>query len=102
MAQGLVSSLLLGQILLVLVGLFSPAAAVPTPQSQTPNPATQASNYWVSSIKRQGIAPFNGGGADYKVFRNVKDFGAKGAFSPISPSPMTLTYLTDEGRRRLL
>ncbi|KAM5444924.1 putative glucan 1,3-beta-glucosidase [Microsporum ferrugineum] len=78
MAQGLVSSLLLGQILLVLVGLFSPAAAVPTPQSQTPNPATQASNYWVSSIKRQGIAPFNGGGADYKVFRNVKDFGAKG------------------------
>ncbi|EFR04093.1 hypothetical protein MGYG_07100 [Nannizzia gypsea CBS 118893] len=76
MARGLVSSLLLGQLLLVLVGLFSPAGAAPTPQSQTPN--TQASSYWLSSIKRQGIAPFNGGGAGYKVFRNVKDFGAKG------------------------
>lgn len=81
MARGLVSSLLLGQLLLVLVGLFSPAGAVPTPQSQTPN--TQASSYWLSSIKRQGIAPFNGGGAGYKVFRNVKDFGAKGMFSEV-------------------
>ncbi|EZF32283.1 hypothetical protein H109_00915 [Trichophyton interdigitale MR816] len=76
MARGLVSSLLLGQLLLVLVGLFSPAGAIPTPQYQTPN--TQASSYWLSTIKRQGIAPFNGGGASYKVFRNVKDFGAKG------------------------
>ncbi|KAK2865261.1 hypothetical protein FQN49_003754 [Arthroderma sp. PD_2] len=77
MARGLVSSLLLGQILLTLVGLFSPASAIPTPQ-QPENPSTQASDYWISSIKRQGIAPFNGGGAGYKVFRNVKDFGAKG------------------------
>lgn len=31
----------------------------------------------MANIKRQGVAPFNSN-ADYQVFRNVKDFGAKG------------------------
>ncbi|KAJ5627671.1 hypothetical protein N7490_009899 [Penicillium lividum] len=35
------------------------------------------SSYWMANIKRQGVAPFNSD-ADYKIFRNVKDFGAKG------------------------
>ncbi|KAI0542202.1 glycoside hydrolase family 55 protein [Xylaria digitata] len=35
-----------------------------------------ASQYWVSTIKRQGVAAFAESG--YKVFRNVKDYGAKG------------------------
>ncbi|KAJ5738694.1 hypothetical protein N7493_001849 [Penicillium malachiteum] len=35
------------------------------------------SSYWMANIKRQGVAPFNSN-ADYQVFRNVKDFGAKG------------------------
>ncbi|KAI8958788.1 glycoside hydrolase family 55 protein [Daldinia sp. FL1419] len=35
-----------------------------------------ASNYWVADIKRQGVAAF--GQPNYKVFRNVKDYGAKG------------------------
>ncbi|KAJ5490970.1 glucan endo-1-3-beta-glucosidase [Penicillium diatomitis] len=35
------------------------------------------SSYWVGDIKRQGTVPF-GKSADYKIFRNVKDFGAKG------------------------
>lgn len=38
-----------------------------------------ASSFWMANIKRQGVAPFNSN-ADYKVFRNVKDFGAKGMF----------------------
>lgn len=38
-----------------------------------------ASNYWVGNIKRQGVVPFNSE-SDYKVFRNVKEFGAKGEF----------------------
>ena len=36
-----------------------------------------ASSYWVGNIKRQGVAPFNSN-SDYQVFRNVKEFGAKG------------------------
>ncbi|KAJ5682661.1 hypothetical protein N7462_005826 [Penicillium macrosclerotiorum] len=36
-----------------------------------------ASSYWVANIKRQGTVPF-GNNSDYQVFRNVKDFGAKG------------------------
>ncbi|KAI0180067.1 glycoside hydrolase family 55 protein [Hypoxylon sp. FL1284] len=36
-----------------------------------------ASDYWVADIKRQGVAAF-AGSSDYKVFRNVKDYGAKG------------------------
>ncbi|KAI0472612.1 hypothetical protein GGR56DRAFT_697120 [Xylariaceae sp. FL0804] len=35
-----------------------------------------SSSYWVSTIKRQGEAPFADSGD--KVFRNVKDYGAKG------------------------
>lgn len=36
-----------------------------------------SSGYWVANVKRQGVAAFNKN-ADYQVFRNVKDFGAKG------------------------
>ncbi|KAI6091191.1 glycoside hydrolase family 55 protein [Hypoxylon rubiginosum] len=36
-----------------------------------------ASDYWVANIKRQGTAVF-AGSDNYKVFRNVKDYGAKG------------------------
>ncbi|MCJ1329567.1 hypothetical protein MMC10_006247 [Thelotrema lepadinum] len=36
------------------------------------------SSYWVSSIKRQGTIPFSSNGTNYAVFRNVRDFGAKG------------------------
>ena len=35
-----------------------------------------ASPYWLASIQRQGIVPF--GSSDFKIFRNVQDFGAKG------------------------
>lgn len=36
-----------------------------------------SSGYWVANVNRQGVAAFNKN-ADYQVFRNVKDFGAKG------------------------
>lgn len=35
------------------------------------------SEYWVAGVKHQGLVAF-GNSADYQVFRNVKDFGAKG------------------------
>jgi glucan 1,3-beta-glucosidase len=54
------------------------------PQSQTPilldetTPAdgSAVSGYWLASIPRQGKAVF--GPSSYPVFRNVKDFGARG------------------------
>ncbi|KAK1756301.1 pectate lyase superfamily protein-domain-containing protein [Echria macrotheca] len=49
--------------------LMAPAFAVPAPRAAS-------SSYWLSTIQRQGKAPF--GDANYKVFRNVMDYGAKG------------------------
>ncbi|KAJ6581152.1 exo-beta-1,3-glucanase [Mycena capillaripes] len=34
--------------------------------------------FWMQNIKHQGIAAFNPNPTTYQVFRNVKDFGAKG------------------------
>ncbi|RLL97356.1 hypothetical protein CFD26_102491 [Aspergillus turcosus] len=68
--------LLLAQILLFL-GLVN---AVPTPQSLDlhANLARDtSSSYWVANIKRQGTVAF-GTNSGYQVYRNVKDFGAKG------------------------
>ena len=39
--------------------------------------AVQA-DYWMNEVKHQGIASFNPDPSSYQVFRNVKDFGAKG------------------------
>ena len=41
--------------------------------SATPTPAS----YWMEDIRHQGISAFNSD-KSYQVFRNVKDFGAKG------------------------
>lgn len=51
--------------------------------SSAPAPGTttiesrQASSYWLASIARQGVVAY-GASPSYKVFRNVKDYGAKG------------------------
>ncbi|KJA16119.1 glycoside hydrolase family 55 protein [Hypholoma sublateritium FD-334 SS-4] len=34
--------------------------------------------FWMENIKHQGLAPFNSDPKNYKVFRNVKDYGAVG------------------------
>ncbi|KAL2258174.1 hypothetical protein VTK26DRAFT_8634 [Humicola hyalothermophila] len=38
--------------------------------------APACTDFWLEKISHQGVAPF--GGEGYQVFRNVKDFGAKG------------------------
>lgn len=43
----------------------------------TTQKTTAASSYWVADIERQGVVPF-AKSTDYKIFRNVKDYGAKG------------------------
>lgn len=50
--------------------------------------------YWMEDIHRQGIAPFNPS-RDYKIFRNVKEYGAKGdGGTVIAISGGTTTLLT--------
>lgn len=34
--------------------------------------------YWMEDVQHQGISSFNSDPSSYEVFRNVKDFGAKG------------------------
>ncbi|KAJ6093992.1 hypothetical protein N7467_002837 [Penicillium canescens] len=46
-------------------------------QVATHEKSSAASSYWVANVKRQGTVPFVKS-ADYKVFRNVMDFGATG------------------------
>jgi glucan 1,3-beta-glucosidase len=40
-------------------------------------PSAQGCSYWLEIIQHQGIAAFNSD-STYKVFRDVKDYGAKG------------------------
>jgi glucan 1,3-beta-glucosidase len=37
-----------------------------------------ASTFWLEQIKHEGLSPFYDNGLDWKVFRNVKDYGAQG------------------------
>src|SRR2546423_13431199 len=46
-------------------------------QQQIPSPTASACCYWMEEIQHQGIAAFNPN-ASYQVFRNVKDYGARG------------------------
>ncbi|KAL8756253.1 MAG: hypothetical protein Q9184_004569 [Pyrenodesmia sp. 2 TL-2023] len=50
-----------------------PVGAVPLDQQQS---LAAPSSYWISDIKRQGTVAFRD--SDFQIFRNVKDFGAKG------------------------
>jgi glucan 1,3-beta-glucosidase len=40
--------------------------------------ASSTDPYWLETIQHQGTSPFNSDPTSYQVFRNVKDFGAKG------------------------
>lgn len=72
--------------IILLLGLpVSLVAAVPVSVPVTPvnhvletsQKTSAASTYWVANVKRQGTVPF-AKSADYKVFRNVMDYGATG------------------------
>lgn len=43
--------------------------------------ARQGSTFWYENIQKQGRAAFNPTPNDYKVYRNVKDYGARGKIS---------------------
>lgn len=49
---------------------------------QAVSAATVDSPYWLANIAHQGLAAFNSNPSGYKVFRNVKDYGAVGNAVP--------------------
>lgn len=55
--------------------LLVASSPVPAPAPQT-SVAVDAGGYWLGSIQRQGTVAF--GASGFQIFRNVKDFGAKG------------------------
>ncbi|KAI8932855.1 hypothetical protein NX059_010335 [Plenodomus lindquistii] len=70
-----------GALLLTLRVFLSASTTQAAPVAQAPAPAPPAagaSGYWLETITRQGKAPFNPTPDSYKVFRNVKELGAKG------------------------
>ncbi|RDL40462.1 Pectin lyase-like protein [Venustampulla echinocandica] len=72
MASFSIISLLVALRLFLLVS----AAPAPSPQAVAADVSASASTYWLASIKRQGSPAY--GSSSFQVFRNVKDFGAKG------------------------
>lgn len=41
-------------------------------------------SYWLADITHQGVAAFNPNPSGYKVFRNVKEYGARGMSTTVS------------------
>ena len=58
-------------------GTATTATQTGKPRRPPPTP-TSTCAYWLEDIKHQGLSPFHPDPASYQVFRNVKDFGAKG------------------------
>ena len=58
--------------------VFAALVAAPLAGASPTRRQTGTSSYWVSSIKRQGTVPFSSDSSSFTVFRNVKDYGAKG------------------------
>jgi glucan 1,3-beta-glucosidase len=55
------------------------ASAVPKPiVPSLEHRQASGSSYWLSQIQRQGTVAYGSNSAGYKVFRNVKDYGAIG------------------------
>ena len=51
--------------------------ALQTSRTPLPTSTPTCAPYWLENTKHQGVAAFNPD-TGYQVFRNVKDFGAKG------------------------
>ncbi|KAF2215448.1 glycoside hydrolase family 55 protein [Cercospora zeae-maydis SCOH1-5] len=57
----------------------APAASAPARVNVAAvSAANSCDDYWMQAARHQGIAAFNSNPSAYQVFRNVKDFGARG------------------------
>ncbi len=76
--------MLLSQSINLLLVVLSVFAAYHVHASEAP-PAS----YWMAEIKRQGTVAYRNSSSNYTIFRNVKDFGAKGRHCTENPSYAT-------------
>lgn len=82
--------------LLAVIPLVATApAGLDTRATNHTSNAASASSFWLENIAHQGRAAFNANPSGYQVFRNVKDFGAKGRFL----ADMLSLYVMLRGRR---
>lgn len=66
-------------LLVIAASLLSAVSALGTSCSAALTPGAAASDpHWMQTIKRQGKSAYNANPSTYKVYRNVKDYGAKG------------------------
>ncbi|KAI0744238.1 beta-1,3-glucanase [Daedaleopsis nitida] len=67
-------------LLFILLGFATFVAGLGTSCSAPVTSGTAAPNapFWMEQIAHRGTSPFNGNPGGYQVFRNVKDFGARG------------------------
>lgn len=79
------------------IEILTPPRRIESPQSETQSNsthhvntlATSSCSYWLENISHQGLAAFNSNPSGYQVFRNVKDFGAKGD-GELNPTPFPI------------
>lgn len=65
-----------------------------TGQIQTQN--ATSSSYWLANIRRQGTVAY--GDSNFQIFRNVKDFGAKGRQThPFPRHPLSTMKVPRDG-----
>lgn len=57
--------------------------------------AANSDGYWLNDMSGKGIAAFNPNPYGYKVFRNIRDYGAVGEFK----DNLTLNKITLTGHR---
>lgn len=81
------SLFLILRILLVTLWPASLVDAVPRPQGEAPTPA--ADGYWLANIPRNGKVVY--GDSSFKIFRNVKEYGAKGKLCMVTVKFIKLT-----------
>jgi len=61
----------------VILSIFSFSVCIGN-QCRTPLQASNPTKFWVETIKHECIAPYNGNPGSYPIFRNVRDYGARG------------------------
>ena len=67
-----------------------PTAAAEERLSSVPSPSC---GFWLEDIAHQGFSPFNTDPGSYRVFRNVKDFGAVGKSLSLASLKGGLAYV---------
>jgi len=101
-SRSLITVIMLSSTLLVFCLLvdFAPTTfGHGTSCSKTLGPGTASGSvpFWLDSMKHQGISAYSPDPGSYQVYRNVKDFGAKGEFCDLNFNASSLRHVLGDG-----